>query len=72
MVVRYEDQEELVEAGADSMARDHTIAVDAGTVLIEFSPKDKFQETVAVDERKRAKLADSSLMERITTERVET
>jgi hypothetical protein len=60
MVVRYEDQEEVVEAGdVYYMAPDHTIAVDAGTVLIEFSPKEKFRETVAAGERNLAELEDS-------------
>jgi hypothetical protein len=61
MVVRYEDQGEAIEAGdVHYMAPDHTIAVDAGTVLIEFSPKEKFHETVAGGERNLAKLEDSS------------
>ncbi|MDS0478586.1 hypothetical protein [Natrinema sp. 1APR25-10V2] len=60
MIVRYEDREEAVKAGdVYYMAPDHTIAVDAGTVLIEFSPKEKFQETVAVGEQNLAELEDS-------------
>ncbi|MDT3435600.1 hypothetical protein [Haloarcula sp. 1CSR25-25] len=61
MVVRYEDHEDVVETGdVYYMAPDHTIAVDAGTVLIEFSPTEKFQETVAVGERNIAELTDPS------------
>ncbi len=52
MTVLYADHEEVVEAGEIYyMAPDHTIEVDAGTVLIEFSPKDEFQKTVEVGEQ---------------------
>ena len=52
MTVRYADHEEVVEAGdVYYMAPDHTIAVDAGTVLVEFSPLDEFQKTEEVAER---------------------
>lgn len=52
MTVRYADHDEVVEAGdVYYMAPDHTIAVDAGTVLIEFSPRDEFRRTAAVAER---------------------
>lgn len=57
MTVRYDDSEEIVEAGEIYyMAPDHSIAVDAGTVLIEFSPKEEFQKTVKVAERNIAEL----------------
>lgn len=59
MTVRYADHDEIVEAGdVYYMAPDHTIAVDAGTVLIEFSPKEEFRKTVDVGERNLAKLED--------------
>lgn len=52
MTVRYADREEVVEAGdVYYMAPDHTIAVDAATVLVEFSPLDEFRRTVEVAER---------------------
>ncbi|WP_137287247.1 cupin domain-containing protein [Halorussus salinisoli] len=60
MTVRYADHEEVVEAGdVYYMAPDHTIAVDAGTVLIEFSPREEFQKTVEVGERNIAELEDA-------------
>lgn len=52
MTVRYADHEEIVEAGdVYYMASDHSIAVDAGTVLIEFSPLDEWQELMEVAEQ---------------------
>lgn len=44
LTVRYPDHDEIVEPGeAYYMAPGHTMAVDAGTTLIEFSPADEFQ-----------------------------
>lgn len=44
MTVRYPDHEEIVEPGnVYYMAPGHTMATDAGTVLIEFSPKEEFR-----------------------------
>ena len=44
MTVRYADHEEVVEAGdVYYMAPDHSIDVEAGTVLIEFSPLDEWR-----------------------------
>ncbi|MFC5971115.1 hypothetical protein ACFPYI_07195 [Halomarina salina] len=51
MTVRYDDHDEVVEAGTVYyMAPDHTIAVDAGTVLVEFSPLDEWEALMAVAE----------------------
>lgn len=48
MTVRYDDHEEVVEAGdVYYMAPDHSIEVDAGTVLVEFSPLDEWKELMA-------------------------
>ena len=59
MTVRYPDHDELVRAGdVYYMAPGHSMAVDAGTVLIEFSPKDEF--------RKLTDIAEHSLGERGT------
>lgn len=59
MTVRYPDGEDVVEAGeAYYMAPGHTMAVDAGTVLIEFSPKEEFAESTAAVERNWAELAE--------------
>lgn len=58
MTVRYADHDEVVEAGeVYYMAPDHSIVVDAGTVLIEFSPKAAFEPVMAVAEQNLARLA---------------
>lgn len=52
MSVKYADHEEVVEAGdVYYMAPDHSIEVDAGTVLVEFSPLDEWQRLMEVAER---------------------
>lgn len=52
MTVRYADHDEVVEAGdVYYMAPDHSIAVDTGTVLIEFNSLDKWQELMEVAEQ---------------------
>ena len=57
MTVRYADHEEVVEAGdVYYMAPDHGIAVDAGTVLVEFTPLAAWEELMAVAERNIAAL----------------
>lgn len=57
MTVRYADHEEVVEADeVYYMAPDHTIVVDAGTELVEFSPKEEFQKTATVAQRNLAEL----------------
>jgi hypothetical protein len=49
MTVLYADHEEVVEAGdVYYMAPGHTILVEAGAALIEFSPKDEFQKLMDV------------------------
>lgn len=57
MTVRYPDHEEIVGAGeVYYMSPGHSILVDAGTELIEFSPVEEFQKTMAVAELNLAKL----------------
>ena len=57
MTVTYSDHQDVVEASeAYYMAPGHTMAVEAGTVLIEFSPKDKFQELMDFAEQNMARL----------------
>jgi hypothetical protein len=52
MIVRYPDHEEVVHAGeVYYMAPGHTMAVDAGTVLIEFSPKEEFRKLTEIAEK---------------------
>ena len=58
MTVRYADRDEVVKAGeAYYMAPGHTIAVDAGTVLVELSPWDEFRKLMEFAERKMAHMA---------------
>ena len=57
MIVRYTDHEETVHAGElYYMAQGHSMAADAGTVLIEFSPKDKFRRLTEIAEKYFARL----------------
>lgn len=59
VTVRYDDRDEVVEAGdVYYMAPDHSIRVDAGTVLIEFSPLAEWEALMEVAERNVAALAD--------------
>jgi hypothetical protein len=52
MTVRYPDHEEVVKAGEIYyMAPGHTMAVEAGTVLIEFSPKEEFRKLTEIAEK---------------------
>ena len=52
MTVRYPDHEEVVNAGeVYYMAPGHTMAADAGTVLIEFSPKEEFRRLTKIAEK---------------------
>ncbi|MCP8323264.1 MAG: hypothetical protein L6N96_03705 [Candidatus Methylarchaceae archaeon HK02M2] len=52
MRVRYADREETVKAGdAYYIAPGHSATFEAGTELIEFSPKEKYQKTMEVVER---------------------
>lgn len=55
MTVKYPDHEDVVRAGeVYYMAPGHTIAVDAGTVLVEFSPWDEFRKLMEFAEQKMA------------------
>lgn len=55
MTVKYADRDDVVKAGeAYYMAPGHTIAVEAGTVLVEFSPWDEFRTLMEFAERKMA------------------
>jgi hypothetical protein len=52
MRVRYADHEEVVNAGdAYYMAPGHSPILEAGTELVEFSPKEEYQKTMEVVER---------------------
>ena len=60
MRVRYADCEEVVNAGdAYYMAPGHAPVMEAGTELVEFSPKDEFQKTMEVVERNFAAMQES-------------
>ena len=59
MTVRYADHEEVVESGSVYyMPPDHRISVDAGTVLIEFSPLPEWEALTEVAERNMAALSN--------------
>ena len=52
MKVRYANREEVVEAGdAYYMAPGHSPFMEAGTEIVEFSPKDEYQKTMEVAAR---------------------
>jgi ethanolamine utilization protein EutQ (cupin superfamily) len=52
MRVRYADHEEVVEAGdAYYIAPGHAPFMEAGTEIVEFSPKDEYRKTMEVAER---------------------
>lgn len=52
LTVRYPDHEEVIRAGElYYMAPGHTMAVTAGTVLIEFSPRDEFRKLTEIAEK---------------------
>lgn len=52
MAVRYPDHEEVVNAGElYYMAPGDTMATEAGTVLIEFSPKEDFRKLTEIAEK---------------------
>ena len=58
MTVRYADHEEVVNAGdVYYMAPGHTMAAEAGTVLIEFSPKEEFRKLTGIAERNFARMS---------------
>jgi hypothetical protein len=57
MTVRYADHEEVVNAGeVYYMAPGHTMATEAGTVLIEFSPKDEFEKLTEIAQKNFARM----------------
>ena len=57
MTVRYADHEEVIKAGeVYYMAPGHTLLVEAGTTLIEFSPKEEFQKLMEVAEQNLARM----------------
>ena len=52
MIVRYADHEEVANAGeVYYMAPGHTMATEAGTVLIEFTPKKEFRQLTEIAEK---------------------
>jgi hypothetical protein len=58
LTVRYADHEEVVEAGElYYMAPGHTMATEAGTVLIEFSPKREFRKLTEIAEKNFERMA---------------
>ena len=60
MRVRYADREEVVEAGdAYYMEPGHSPVMEAGTELVEFSPKDEYRKTMEVAERNFAAMQES-------------
>jgi hypothetical protein len=59
MRVRYADREEVVEAGdAYYMEPGHSPVLEAGTELVEFSPKDEYRKTMEVAERNLAAMQE--------------
>ena len=60
MTVRYADHDEVVKAGeVYYMAPGHTILVEAGTTLLEFSPKEEFQKLMEVAGQNLAKMQNT-------------
>jgi ethanolamine utilization protein EutQ (cupin superfamily) len=52
MRVKYADREEVAEAGdAYYIALGHAPIMEAGTEIVEFSPKDEYRKTMEVAER---------------------
>lgn len=59
MTVRYADREEVIRAGdAYYMAPGHSPIMEAGTEIVEFSPKDGYKKTMEVAERNFAAVRD--------------
>jgi hypothetical protein len=57
MTVKYADREEVINAGdAYYLAPGHSPTMEAGTELIEFSPRAEFQKTMEVVEKNFAAL----------------
>ena len=60
MRVRYADHEEVVNAGdAYYMAPGYSPILEAGTELVEFSPKEEYQKTMEVVERNFAEMQEA-------------
>jgi hypothetical protein len=58
IIVRYVDHDEVINAGElYYMALGHTMAAEAGTVLIEFSPKEEFRKLTEIAEKNFARIA---------------
>lgn len=61
LTVRYSDHHEMIQAGeVYYMAPGHTMATDAGTVLIEFSPREEFQKLTEIAEKNFSRLTETS------------
>ena len=61
MIAKYPDHEEVVNAGeVYYMAPGHTMAVEAGTVLIEFSPKEEFRKLTEIADKNFAQMQRKS------------
>jgi hypothetical protein len=59
MRVRYADREELFEAGdAYYIGPGHSPIMEAGTEIVEFSPKDEYRKTMEVAERNLAAMQE--------------
>jgi len=62
MTVRYADHVEVVHAGdLYYMAPGHTMSAEAGTALVEFSPKEEFRKLTEIAERTLTRLRESAL-----------
>jgi hypothetical protein len=60
MRIRYADREEVVEAGdAYYMEPGHSPVMEAGTEIVEFSPRDEYRKTMEVAERNLAAMQES-------------
>lgn len=52
MTIRYADDEETIDAGeVYYMEPGHNVTIEAGTTVVEFSPREKYQETLDAAER---------------------
>jgi hypothetical protein len=60
IIVRYVDHEDVINAGElYYMAPGHTMAAEAGTVLIEFSPREEFRKLTEIALRNFARMPTS-------------
>jgi hypothetical protein len=59
MIVRYADHEDVITTGdVYYMAPGHTMRAEAGTVLIEFSPKEEFRKLTEIAEKNFAQIKE--------------